>query len=113
MGSSVVAWADALVAREAVYVVDARDPAGFAGAHVAGSFAIGLGPSFGVWVGSVVPDDRPLLLVLPGGEEGASPALAGAWQAAVRQLLGRPGELWGAASSLDELIVIRTLDDAS
>jgi hydroxyacylglutathione hydrolase len=79
--------AHALVAREAVYVVDARDPAGFAGAHVAGSFAIGLGPSFGVWVGSVVPDDRPLLLVLPGGEEGASPALAGAWQAAVRQLL--------------------------
>jgi virginiamycin B lyase len=28
--------------------------------------------------------------------------------AAVRQILGRPGEIWGAASSLDKLIVIRT-----
>jgi hydroxyacylglutathione hydrolase len=38
-------------------------------------------------VGSVVPDDQPLLLVLPGGEDHTSPALAGAWQAAVRHLL--------------------------
>jgi virginiamycin B lyase len=28
--------------------------------------------------------------------------------AAVRQLLGRPGEVWGAESSVDKLIVIRT-----
>ena len=28
--------------------------------------------------------------------------------AAVRQLLGRPGELWGAASAVDKLVVIRT-----
>jgi virginiamycin B lyase len=28
--------------------------------------------------------------------------------AAVRQLLGRPGELWGAESGLDRLVVIRT-----
>jgi len=27
--------------------------------------------------------------------------------AAVRQLLGRPGELWGAESALDRLVVIR------
>jgi virginiamycin B lyase len=28
--------------------------------------------------------------------------------AAVRQLLGRPGELWGAESGADRLVVIRT-----
>jgi hydroxyacylglutathione hydrolase len=76
-----------LITREAVYVVDARDPAGFAGAHIPGSFAIGLGPSFGIWTGSVVPDDRPLLLVLPGGEDRTSPTLAGTWETAVRHLL--------------------------
>jgi hydroxyacylglutathione hydrolase len=75
------------VAQERVYVVDTREAAGFGGAHIAGAFGVGLGPSFGVWVGSVVPDDRPLVLVLPGCEEGASPALAAAWEAAVRQLL--------------------------
>jgi hydroxyacylglutathione hydrolase len=76
-----------LLAREAVYVVDARDAAGFGGAHAPGAFGIGLGPSFGVWVGSVVPPDRPLVLVLP-DDEGAAPAgPAGAWETAVRQLL--------------------------
>jgi virginiamycin B lyase len=29
--------------------------------------------------------------------------------AAVRQLLGRPGEVWGAESGLDRLVVIRAL----
>ena len=28
--------------------------------------------------------------------------------AAVRQLLGRPGEVWGAESGLDRLVVVRT-----
>jgi virginiamycin B lyase len=26
----------------------------------------------------------------------------------VRQILGRPGEVWGAASALDQLVVVRT-----
>jgi virginiamycin B lyase len=30
--------------------------------------------------------------------------------AAVRQLLGRPGEVWGAESGLDRLVVVRTVD---
>jgi virginiamycin B lyase len=29
-------------------------------------------------------------------------------QAAVRQILGRPGEIWGAESAVDKLVVIRT-----
>lgn len=28
--------------------------------------------------------------------------------AAVRQILGRPGEIWGAESAADKLVVIRT-----
>jgi virginiamycin B lyase len=28
--------------------------------------------------------------------------------AAVRQLLGRPGEVWGAESATDKLVVVRT-----
>jgi len=30
--------------------------------------------------------------------------------AAVRQLLGRPGQLWGAESGADRLVVVRTHD---
>jgi hydroxyacylglutathione hydrolase len=76
-----------LLDKDAVYVVDARDPAGFGGAHIAGSFGIGLGSSFGIWAGSVVPDDRPLVLVLPGSEAGSGTATGAAWEEAVRQLL--------------------------
>ncbi|MBI3980328.1 MAG: MBL fold metallo-hydrolase [Chloroflexi bacterium] len=73
-----------LLDRGAVSVVDAREPAGYGGAHIAGSFGVGLTPSFGVWVGSVVPNDRPIALVLPGDTPAA---LVAAWDTAVRQLL--------------------------
>jgi virginiamycin B lyase len=33
--------------------------------------------------------------------------------AAVRQLLGRPGEVWGAQSGLDRLVVVRTFDGSA
>ena len=42
----------------------------------------------------------------PATEEFASFELPGAG-AAVRQLLGRPGEIWGAESALDKLVVLR------
>ena len=29
-------------------------------------------------------------------------------EAAIRQILGRPGEIWGAESAVDKLVVIRT-----
>ncbi len=76
-----------LLKRTAVSLVDTRDPAGFGGAHIGGSYGIGLGPSFGTWAGSVLPADLPVVLLLPGGEEQATPALAAAWEEAVRQLL--------------------------
>ena len=45
-------------------IVDAREPELFAAGHIPGSFGIGLGDTFGTWVGSVVPADRELILVL-------------------------------------------------
>lgn len=45
-------------------VVDGRIAEAFAAGHIPGSFGIGLDDSFGTWVGSVVPADRDLILVL-------------------------------------------------
>jgi len=50
-------------------LIDAREPSAFGGAHVPGAYSIGLGPSFTTWVGSVVPDGQPLLLVVEKAEE--------------------------------------------
>jgi virginiamycin B lyase len=44
----------------------------------------------------------------PRTETFISVALPGAG-AEVRQLLGRPGEVWGAASGQDKLVVVRTV----
>jgi virginiamycin B lyase len=33
-------------------------------------------------------------------------------EAAVRQMLGRPGEMWGAESGTDRLVVIRDVKEA-
>ena len=45
-------------------VVDARDPAAFATGHIPGALGIGLADSFGTWVGSMVPIESPIILVL-------------------------------------------------
>jgi hydroxyacylglutathione hydrolase len=45
-------------------LVDARAPAAFGGAHIEGSLNIGLDSRFTTWVGSVVPPDQRLILVL-------------------------------------------------
>ena len=76
-----------LVERGQAYVVDARGPEAFGGAHLPGSFGAGLGHTFGLWVGSVVPDDRPLILVLPGADDPLPGPLLAVWGEAVRQLL--------------------------
>jgi len=44
----------------------------------------------------------------PETEKFGSVALPGE-AAEVRQILGRPGEVWGAASRLDQLVVVRAL----
>jgi len=50
-------------------IIDARDPAAFAAGHMPGALGIGLADSFGTWVGSVVPADRNLVLVLDRPED--------------------------------------------
>src|SRR6266542_3487484 len=45
-------------------LVDARPIAAFAAGHVPGALSIPLRPSFATWLGWLVPDDRPLLVVL-------------------------------------------------
>jgi hydroxyacylglutathione hydrolase len=52
-------------------VVDLRDYLAFGGAHVPGSFGIGLGGNLATWAAWAVPYDRPILLVGDGeGGEG-------------------------------------------
>ncbi|MGD8357736.1 MAG: rhodanese-like domain-containing protein, partial [Lysobacterales bacterium] len=45
-------------------VLDCRQPEAFGGGHVPGSINVGYGSSFPTWAGSVLPNDRPVLLVL-------------------------------------------------
>jgi glyoxylase-like metal-dependent hydrolase (beta-lactamase superfamily II)/rhodanese-related sulfurtransferase len=63
-----------LAARNAgAQVLDVRDPAEFANAHLAGSVNIGLGGEYATWAGTVLDRDRPVILVAePGREEEAA-----------------------------------------
>jgi hydroxyacylglutathione hydrolase len=45
-------------------VLDCRQPEAFGGGHIPRALNVGLGSSFPTWAGSVLPADRPLLLVL-------------------------------------------------
>jgi hydroxyacylglutathione hydrolase len=51
-------------------VLDSRDPADFAGAHLAGSVNVGLGGSYATWAGTVLDRERPLVIVADPGREG-------------------------------------------
>jgi len=51
-------------------VLDTRDPADFARAHLAGSIGIGLGGQYATWAGTLLDRDKPIILVAePGGEQ--------------------------------------------
>lgn len=50
-------------------VVDVREPADFAGAHLAGAVNIGLDGSFATWCGTLLDPDRPIALVADPGRE--------------------------------------------
>jgi hydroxyacylglutathione hydrolase len=54
-------------------VLDSRDPADFAGAHIVGSVNVGLGGSYASWAGTVLDRERPLVIVAdPGRQEEAA-----------------------------------------
>lgn len=45
-------------------ILDCRSPEAFGGAHIPGALNVGAGSSFPTWAGTVVPPDRPYLLVI-------------------------------------------------
>ncbi|MBI3665403.1 MAG: MBL fold metallo-hydrolase [Acidobacteria bacterium] len=54
-------------------VLDVRDPAEFAKAHLAGSWNIGLGGQYATWAGTVLDREKPIVLIAePGREEEAA-----------------------------------------
>jgi hydroxyacylglutathione hydrolase len=57
------------------WVVDARPANAFAAGHIPGTINIPMNASFATWMGSLVPYDRELLLVLPGDERARAPAV--------------------------------------
>jgi DMSO/TMAO reductase YedYZ molybdopterin-dependent catalytic subunit/glyoxylase-like metal-dependent hydrolase (beta-lactamase superfamily II)/rhodanese-related sulfurtransferase len=50
-------------------VLDSRDPADFAGAHLGGSVNVSLGGSYASWAGTVLDRERPLVIVADPGRE--------------------------------------------
>lgn len=50
-------------------VLDARAPEAFGGGHIPRALNAGLGTSFPTWAGTIVPPDRPILLVLDRAED--------------------------------------------
>lgn len=57
-----------LQAREA-QILDTRDPAEFAAAHLAGSINIGLGGQYATWVGTVLDHKNPIVIIATPGRE--------------------------------------------
>jgi hydroxyacylglutathione hydrolase len=50
-------------------VLDTRDPADFAAAHLAGSMNIGLGGQYATWAGTMLSRDRPIVIIADPGRE--------------------------------------------
>ena len=69
-------------------VLDLRPATDHAISHPTGSLSIPLGPSFGTWLGWVVPADRPIVLILERPDD---------WDEAIRQALriGAEGSIVG------------------
>jgi len=54
---------------EGAEVLDCRTPESFGGSHIPGALNVGAGSSFPTWAGTVLPADRPYLLVLERGDD--------------------------------------------
>jgi rhodanese-related sulfurtransferase len=54
---------------EGAQVLDTRDPAEFAAAHLAGSINIGLGGQYATWAGTVLSRERPIVIIADPGRE--------------------------------------------
>jgi glyoxylase-like metal-dependent hydrolase (beta-lactamase superfamily II)/rhodanese-related sulfurtransferase len=50
-------------------ILDTREPADFAAAHLAGSVNVGLGGQYATWAGTVLSRERPIVLITDPGRE--------------------------------------------
>src|SRR5450432_2289734 len=50
-------------------ILDTRDPADFASAHLAGSINIGLGGQYATWAGTVLDRKHPIVIIADPGRE--------------------------------------------
>jgi hydroxyacylglutathione hydrolase len=50
-------------------VIDTRSPGAYGGGHLPGAYNVGLGPMLATWVGSLLPSDVPIVLVLERPED--------------------------------------------
>jgi glyoxylase-like metal-dependent hydrolase (beta-lactamase superfamily II)/rhodanese-related sulfurtransferase len=55
--------------RDGAQVVDTRDPALFASAHLVGSINVGLAGQYATWAGTVLERERPIVLIADPGAE--------------------------------------------
>ena len=55
--------------RGGAQVLDTREPAEFAAAHLAGSQNIGLGGQYATWAGSILDPQRPIVIIAEAGRE--------------------------------------------
>jgi len=62
---------DDVLALQAVgaQVLDTRDPAEFAASHLAGSINVGLGGQYATWAGSVLTQEKPIVIIADPGRE--------------------------------------------
>ena len=92
---------DALIelANRGAQVLDTRDPAEYAGAHMRDSVNVGLGGSYATWSGTLLDPSRPIVVVAdPGREEESATRLgrigfdnvAGYLSGGMEALAGRP-----------------------
>jgi hydroxyacylglutathione hydrolase len=58
--------------RTGAQVLDTREPADFAAAHLAGSVNIGLGGQYATWAGTILSRERPIVIVADPGRESES-----------------------------------------
>jgi rhodanese-related sulfurtransferase len=58
-----------LQAKQGAQVLDTRDPAEFAAAHLTGSINIGLGGQYATWAGTVLDRAHPIVIIAAPGRE--------------------------------------------
>jgi len=106
---------------EGAQVLDTRDAAEFAAAHLAGSVNIGLGGQYATWAGTVLAHDRPIVIVADPGRENESAVrlgrigfdqVAGYLEDGLRSLEARP-DLTATTERLSAPLAAERLADAN